>query len=99
LFPLSLYPQKECGIAQFSCATVVVKPPDSCGQPATCGAAAFTGAVTVILTDERFFSMAGLYDSWDSPEGEKIYSCTIITTNPNELMIDIHGSDANDIEY
>jgi putative SOS response-associated peptidase YedK len=26
----------------------------------------------------------------DSPEGEKIFSYTIITTDPNELMIDIH---------
>jgi putative SOS response-associated peptidase YedK len=44
----------------------------------------------ITLKDQQIFSMAGLFDSWNSPEGEKIYSCTIITTNPNEMMIDIH---------
>jgi putative SOS response-associated peptidase YedK len=34
--------------------------------------------------------MAGLWETWNSPEGEKIYSCTIITTDPNDLMVDIH---------
>jgi putative SOS response-associated peptidase YedK len=43
-----------------------------------------------MLKDQQIFSMAGLFDAWNSPEGEKIYSCTIITTDPNELMIDIH---------
>jgi putative SOS response-associated peptidase YedK len=42
----------------------------------------------ITLKDQQIFSMAGLFDSWNSPEGEKIYSCTIITTDPNELMID-----------
>jgi putative SOS response-associated peptidase YedK len=44
----------------------------------------------IVLKDERIFSMAGLWETWNSPEGEKIYSCTIITTDPNELMVDIH---------
>lgn len=44
----------------------------------------------IMLEDEKIFSMAGLWETWNSPEGEKIFSCTIITTTPNELMIDIH---------
>jgi putative SOS response-associated peptidase YedK len=44
----------------------------------------------IMLKDQQIFSMAGLFDSWNSPEGEKIFSCSIITTDPNELMIDIH---------
>jgi putative SOS response-associated peptidase YedK len=44
----------------------------------------------ILMKDERIFSMAGLWETWNSPEGEKIYSCTIITTDPNDLMVDIH---------
>ena len=33
--------------------------------------------------------MAGLWESWKSPQG-MIYSCTVITTTPNELMTSIH---------
>lgn len=36
------------------------------------------------------FALAGLWDRWESPEGEVIHSCTIITTAPNKLMMDIH---------
>lgn len=35
------------------------------------------------------FGMAGLWESWKSPNG-MIYSCTVITTTPNELMTSIH---------
>ncbi len=34
---------------------------------------------------------AGLYDTWTSPDGEKITSCTIITTHANDLMESIHS--------
>jgi putative SOS response-associated peptidase YedK len=34
--------------------------------------------------------MAGLWDEWVSPEGEVILSCTVLTTEPNELMSPIH---------
>ena len=33
---------------------------------------------------------AGLYNVWTSPEGEKICTCTIITTESNEILSDIH---------
>ncbi len=37
------------------------------------------------------FAMAGLYETWKSPEDELVRSCTIITTSPNSLMEDIHN--------
>lgn len=36
------------------------------------------------------FAFAGLFDTWTSPEGEKLHTCTIITTKPNEVVADIH---------
>ena len=36
------------------------------------------------------FAFAGLYDVWESP-AETVTSCTIITTEPNELMASIHN--------
>ncbi|MBI4789671.1 MAG: SOS response-associated peptidase [Chloroflexi bacterium] len=36
------------------------------------------------------FGFAGLYDTWKSPDGESLTSCTIITTSANELMRSIH---------
>jgi len=37
------------------------------------------------------FAFAGLWEAWSSPEGDRLLSCTIITTSPNELMADIHN--------
>ena len=37
------------------------------------------------------FAMAGLYETWKSPEDELVRSCTIITTTPNTLMETIHN--------
>lgn len=42
-----------------------------------------------LKTDEPF-GMAGLWEAWQSPEGKNIYSCTVITTIPNNLMSTIH---------
>ncbi|MCI0440057.1 MAG: SOS response-associated peptidase [Chloroflexi bacterium] len=36
------------------------------------------------------FAFAGLWERWKAPEGGPILSCTIITTNANELMSPIH---------
>jgi putative SOS response-associated peptidase YedK len=41
----------------------------------------------ILLKDQLIFSMAGLWESWTNPEGEEVKSCTIITTEPNELMV------------
>src|SRR5512133_1261386 len=37
------------------------------------------------------FAFAGLWDEWNSPDGSQIKSCTIITTEPNELMSTLHN--------
>ena len=37
------------------------------------------------------FAFAGLWAAWRPPEGEEITSYTIMTTEPNELMADIHN--------
>lgn len=34
--------------------------------------------------------MAGLFDTWYTPDGTTVSSCAIITTTPNSLMADIH---------
>lgn len=36
------------------------------------------------------FALCGLYDSWKSPEGEVVESFSIITTEANEFMKEIH---------
>ncbi|WP_422124142.1 SOS response-associated peptidase [Planococcus sp. X10-3] len=36
------------------------------------------------------FAFAGLWESWTSPEGETVNSCSILTTKPNKLMASIH---------
>ena len=42
------------------------------------------------LKDREPFAMAGLWERWVSPEGDKLDSCTILTTTPNELMEELH---------
>ncbi len=43
------------------------------------------------MKNEKPFGFAGLYDRWQSSENEIITSCTIITTNANELVAPIHN--------
>jgi putative SOS response-associated peptidase YedK len=43
------------------------------------------------LTSGKPFGFAGLWEVWNSPDGSTILSCTIITTQPNELMHPIHN--------
>ncbi|MED3550671.1 SOS response-associated peptidase [Cytobacillus praedii] len=42
------------------------------------------------LRSGDLFAMAGLWDRWISPNGESIYSCSVITTTPNDLVKGIH---------
>lgn len=44
----------------------------------------------IFLPGSPVFSMAGLWETWKSPEGEKVQSFSIITTTPNQLMAGIH---------
>ncbi|WP_134701532.1 SOS response-associated peptidase [Ammoniphilus sp. YIM 78166] len=46
--------------------------------------------VRILLKDEQVFSMAGLYDTWLNSEGQKVHSCTVITTQANDLISPIH---------
>lgn len=45
----------------------------------------------ITLADGQPFAFAGLWDLWRSPDGPEIRSCTIVTTEPNELMASIHN--------
>lgn len=42
------------------------------------------------LKSARPFGFAGLYETWTSPDGEPIRTCTIITTQPNDLVRSVH---------
>ena len=42
------------------------------------------------LQPQHSFGFAALYDTWNPPLGEKLVSCTIITTEPNDLVRPIH---------
>jgi len=43
------------------------------------------------MKDESPFAFAGLWEHWQDPGGSEIDSCCILTTEPNELMADIHN--------
>jgi putative SOS response-associated peptidase YedK len=43
------------------------------------------------LASGKPFAFAGLWESWNAPDGSNVLSCTIITTQPNELMATIHN--------
>lgn len=42
------------------------------------------------LTENQVMSFAGLWDRWASPDGQVIESCTILTTEANDLLRPIH---------
>lgn len=44
----------------------------------------------VKLDDGSLFAFAGLWESWESPAGDRMQSTTIVTTDANELMARIH---------
>ena len=43
------------------------------------------------MADRSLFGMAGLWEVWESGDGSYLESCTILTTEPNELMKPIHN--------
>ncbi|TKS60043.1 MAG: hypothetical protein EWM72_01728 [Nitrospira sp.] len=43
------------------------------------------------LQSKRPFAFAGLWEHWTPAEGEPLETCTIITTEPNDLMAPIHN--------
>jgi putative SOS response-associated peptidase YedK len=45
----------------------------------------------IFLKDQKPFVFAGLWDTWTAPDGKKVATCTIITTEPNTFMKRIHN--------
>jgi putative SOS response-associated peptidase YedK len=45
----------------------------------------------IALADRRLMALAGLWETWRSPAGERVRSFAIITTTPNELCAEIHN--------
>ena len=52
-----------------------------------------TGKTPVYIhrKDGSPFGFAGLFSDWTSPEGTVIRTCTIVTTEPNDLLASIHN--------
>lgn len=46
--------------------------------------------VYITLKSREPFSFAGLWEAWTAPDGEEVKTCTIITTEANELLKPIH---------
>lgn len=42
------------------------------------------------LRDERLFGFAGLWDRWKGQDGDVIESCTILTTEANQVLAPVH---------
>lgn len=45
----------------------------------------------ITLQDKEPFAFAGLWDTWRDADGQQIRTCTIITTEANELVAPIHN--------
>jgi len=45
----------------------------------------------IALADRKLMALAGLWESWRSPAGERVRSFAIITTEPNELCAALHN--------
>jgi putative SOS response-associated peptidase YedK len=46
--------------------------------------------IYVQMKNGAVFGIAGLWESWNSPEGNIVESCTIVTTSANRLISEIH---------
>jgi putative SOS response-associated peptidase YedK len=47
--------------------------------------------VYICMKDREPFAFAGLWERWAGEEDEFIESCTILTTEPNELLVPVHN--------
>ena len=54
------------------------------------GAGKLKTPMNIFPEDQELFAFAGLYDRWRSPDGEVIFSCTILTTEANDVVRPIH---------
>lgn len=41
-------------------------------------------------TDKDVFAFAGLWEIWNSPEGDQVWTCTILTTDANDKISHLH---------
>ena len=41
--------------------------------------------------EDQYIAFAGLYDTWTTPDGEDLYTFTIITTNADPFMAKLHN--------
>ena len=48
-------------------------------------------AYNIGLKEDGLSAFAGLWDRWKSPENKEVLSCTILTTDANALLKDIHN--------
>ncbi len=44
----------------------------------------------ITTADEGPFAIAGLWETWHGPDGGEVATCTLLTTEANELMRDLH---------
>src|SRR5437773_778365 len=42
------------------------------------------------MRDGKPFAFAGLWEAWTSPEGKPVESCTLITTDANDVLKPVH---------
>lgn len=42
------------------------------------------------LKDDRLFGFAGLWEKWRTPDGESLETCSILTTEANEVLSTVH---------
>jgi putative SOS response-associated peptidase YedK len=47
--------------------------------------------VYICMKDREPFAFAGLWEHWENQDGQAIESCTILTTEPNDLLKPIHN--------
>ena len=43
------------------------------------------------MIDDSVFAFAGLWEHWRGPTGETVETCTILTTEPNSVVAEIHN--------
>jgi putative SOS response-associated peptidase YedK len=45
----------------------------------------------IFVKDKDVFSFAGLWEVWHGPDGEQLWTCSILTTDANEKIEDLHN--------
>lgn len=43
------------------------------------------------MADDGPFAFAGLWEHWAGPDGSELESCTILTTEPNDMLASLHN--------